>query len=211
MSSLLRTLRGWSGYLYDLVSIARFRFSYPHSYTKFLLINTLRKKTGARIFIEAGTLFGVTAERCASVFDRVYTVELDRALVEKATASLADLKHVQVIQGDALEVLPQLLRNEARDDILLFLDGHFSGGTTACGEVPEPAVEILQALAEYRAKIRAIVIDDFRTFGAVDGFPTKAELLGSAEACFDRSEYEITVHLDNVIIARKSKGGSDAG
>jgi predicted O-methyltransferase YrrM len=50
-----------------------------------LQIDALRKRTGAKQFMEAGTYLGLTAERCGRVFERVYTIELDHELVRKAS------------------------------------------------------------------------------------------------------------------------------
>jgi hypothetical protein len=195
--------RGLAGYLNDLSRIARGNFSNPHSYTKFLTINRLRKKTGATVFIEAGTYRGVTAARCSSVFEKVYTIELDPNLARAASIFLGNKRNVKVIQGDAVEVLHDLLTNHEVDRVLLFLDGHYSRGETACGVIPEPAAEELQVLKNYRDKINAIVIDDVRSFGTEANFPKKSELLRSAEESFGDG-FDITLFLDQLILTRKS-------
>ncbi len=202
LSRLYLYCRGLAGFLKDLSLIARGKFSNPHSYTKFLTINRLRKKTGAKIFVEAGTFRGVTAARCASVFEKVYTIELDPKLAQAATRFLTNRKNVKVIQGDALEILPDLLANQDLDRVLLFLDGHYSSGETACGDMAEPAAEELQALVNYRDKINAIVIDDVRSFGTEADFPMKSDLLRSAEETFGDG-FDITLFLDQLILTRK--------
>src|SRR5438477_5821033 len=128
MNKLYLYCRGFAGYIQDLYRIAGMNFSNPHSYTKFLVINKLRKSTGATVFIEAGTYRGVTTARCAAVFDKVYSIELDPTLAAAATKYLSRKRNVNVIQGDALQVIPELLENDGLSDVLLFLDGHFSGG-----------------------------------------------------------------------------------
>ena len=45
----------FAGYVADVFQIASFRFSNPHSLMKFFQIDSLRKRTGATQFIEAGT------------------------------------------------------------------------------------------------------------------------------------------------------------
>src|SRR5207249_6294632 len=161
----------------DLCRLAGCTFLNPHSYMKFLTINRLRRQTEARVFIEAGTYYGVIAERCATVFQRVFTVELDKKLYECAARRLRPRRNVQAIQGDALRVIPNILQDESVVNALVFLDGHFSGGETAHGDLAEPAVEELQAIANYRSKIQAIVVDDFRCFGTNPDYPCKSDLL----------------------------------
>jgi len=191
------------GYAQDLYGVARCRFTNPHSYTKFLTINRLRKETGARIFIEAGTFHGVTAERCASVFERVFTIELDEKLYERAAKRLARKRNIEAIRGDALIALPKVLEDESVSDALIFLDGHFSGGETAHGDLAEPAVEELEVLSKYRNKIKAIVVDDFRCFGTEPGYPSKSDLFKGAEEYFAQHGFNVTVYLDQLIVTRK--------
>lgn len=203
MIGLYLHVRGWAGYIQDLYRIAGINFSNPHSYTKFLVINKLRKRTGATVLVEAGTFRGVTTARCSSVFDRVYSIELDPKLARAATRYLRKKNNVHVIQGDALQVIPELMEKEKLSNVLLFLDGHFSGGETACGDTPEPAAEELRRLERYKENINAIVIDDLRSFGTESGFPRKSELLRSAEDTFG-SGFDITLFLDQLILTRKS-------
>lgn len=200
MNRTTRELRAIGGHILDLYSIARFNFVNPHSLTKFRLINALRKRTGATSLIETGTYLGVTTERASRIFDRVYTIELDETLARRAKGLFSHNPRVEVIQGDALKQLSPLLGRSDVDNAILFLDGHYSRGITACGGVPEPACEEVEVVARYKAKVRAIVIDDFRTFGTVDDFPTKSEVLRSVERNFPESEYFVQVHLDQVII-----------
>ncbi|HEY9302612.1 MAG TPA: rRNA adenine N-6-methyltransferase family protein [Phormidium sp.] len=192
--------QAWAGHALDIYRLASFNFKNPHSYTKFRQINSLRKRTNSSVFIETGTYLGVTTNRCSSVFDKVYTIELDEKLAAQAASYLSNKKNVEVIQGDALKVLPTLLESESVNNALIFLDGHFSGGVTACGDLPEPAIQELQVIADYKNKVKAIIIDDFRCFGTDLGFPKKSEVIGIMEKHFDN--YEITVHLDQLILVK---------
>jgi hypothetical protein len=148
--------RGVFGYLLDIGQAMRCSLLHPHSYTKFRIIKNIKERTDSKVFIETGTSLGVTAWRCSFIFPEVYTVELDKHLADKATRFLAKRKNVTVIQGDALNVLPWLMETAEIKETLVFLDGHFSGGTTACGLMPEPAVEELKILGTYRAKVNSI-------------------------------------------------------
>jgi hypothetical protein len=200
MNQQNRDIQAYFGHILDLYRIASFNFNNPHSYTKFCQIKSWQKITNASVFIETGTFLGVTTKRCATIFDKLHTIELDKNLAEQATKFLSIHKNIEVIQGNALEVLPNLLEREEINNALVFLDGHFSGGITACGDLPEPASEELKILAKHKNKIKCIIIDDFRSFGNEPGFPKKSELLKAAEDYFD--EYHITVHLDQFIIAK---------
>jgi hypothetical protein len=200
-----RDLRAIGGHLIDLYRLLAFDVRNPHSLSKFRNIDVLRRRTGARTMIETGTYKGVNAARCARMFDRVYTVELDPKLAREAKASLARWSNLEVIEGDGLVELPRLLARPDVQDVLVFLDGHFSGAGTATSDAPEPAVLEIEVLARYRDKVRAVVIDDFRCFGVDPDVPTKAELLRALETHLD-GDYEIWVHFDQVLVARRPSG-----
>jgi Ribosomal RNA adenine dimethylase len=190
------------GHLLDLYRLSTFKFVNPHSYTKFRQINQVRQETQSKVFVETGTYLGVTTRRCANFFDQLYTIEFDETLAKQAEQYLSSKKNVKVLQGDAVKVLPSLLSHEHLENALVFLDGHFSGGVTGCSDEPEPAIQELEILANYRHKINAIIIDDFRAFGVEPGFPTKSDLIKSIERHFP--DASITVHLDQVLIKNKA-------
>lgn len=195
--------RGWIGFLVDVYRITNFSFLNPHNYTKYLQINAVRKQTESLIFIEAGTFNGVTAARCSFVFEKVFTIELDTGLFENASQALLNRKNVTPIHGDAIEELPKLMGRDDMHHLLVYLDGHYSGGITACGAIPEPARHELEILSDYRNKIEAIIIDDFRAFGIDHGYPDKSDIIKSAELNFGKHGFDIRVHLDQIIIVRQ--------
>ena len=184
------------GHLLDLYRIATFNFSNPHSYTKYRQIKALKYKTSSKMLIETGTFRGVTTKRCASIFDKLYTIELDEKLANEASKNLSKRKNIKVLQGDATIELSNILQNEEVNNILVFLDGHFSGGITACGKIPEPAIEELKVLSRYKEKINCIIIDDFRCFGN-NGFTEKSSIIKALEDEF--SDFELNIHLDQII------------
>lgn len=194
-------IRGWAGHILDLLDMIRFDFKNPHNYTKFRILKSLKQKSGSKIFIEAGTYFGVTADRCAQIFDQVYTIEINPALAQKASDFLKPRKNVNVIQGDALTVLPQLLQKNGIENAFIYLDGHACDSTSVY-DLPEPAVEELAALSRYQEKINAIVIDDFRNFGVEEKFPSKSALIKTAEDHFG-NDFDISVQWDQLVILRK--------
>lgn len=197
-----REVRGIGGHLIDLARVGTHRFRNPHSYTKYLLIRAVQRRTGAETFIEAGAYRGVMADRCARHFRVVYTIEIDETLARAATRYLAWRRNCTVIHGDAVDVLPRLLARPDIDRVLLSLDAHFSGGDTASGVLPEPALLEIASARQFKAKICGIVIDDFRSFGTEPGFPRKWEVLRAVEEAFDPAEFALSVHLDQVILER---------
>lgn len=205
MNKQNRPIAAWIGYLLDLWKVARGIPINPHSLNKFHILNSARKRSGSRQFIEVGTFLGVTTARCAKVFEKVYTIEISESLYQKAKRFLASRKNVEIFLGDGREWTLKLLQRSDVKDVLIFLDGHYSGGITGTAEVPEPALDELETLHDYRDKISAIVIDDFRTFGTQEGVPPKSTLLKTLEKLFPESDYEISVHLDQCIVIKREK------
>jgi hypothetical protein len=199
---LRRDLRGAAGTVADVFNIVRNRFENPHSYTKFLLIQALARRSGADTFIEAGTFRAVTAERCCRVFQRVFTIELDPQLAAAARLRLAPHTNCTLIENDAANVLTELLSRDDLDNIFVSLDAHFCGEGTATGDVPDPALEELESLAPYHRKIRALVIDDFRSFGTELGFPPKWCVVRAAEELFVPKGFKLSVILDQLVLER---------
>jgi hypothetical protein len=202
MNTPKRRLAGFAGYLIDLFRLARGIPVNQHSAMKYLAIRSLGKRVGAKFLIETGTFRGVTAARCARAFEKVLTVELDAVLAAEAAQRLAKYANIKVYRGDAVALLPQMLAQCNEGKAVVFLDAHFSGGGTARGDVPEPALAELGILAGHADRIGGIIIDDFRSFGAEEGFPAKAELLAAAERHFPPPKFAIKAHCDQIIIER---------
>lgn len=202
-------IRALAGHLIDLYGMMSFEVANPHGLSKFRNIKSLARRTGARVFVEAGTYRGVTTARCARLFDRVFTVELDRQLAADAAVYLRRWPNIELFQGDALTVVPSILSRGDVEDVLIFLDGHFSGGVTALGEMSEPAVEELRLLGAFRSKIRGIIIDDFRGFGVYEDWPAKSSLFRVLEEQFPG--FDVMVHLDQVIVGCVGFGASGVG
>ncbi len=107
---------------------------------------------------------------------------------------------MEIIQGDVVGVLPQLLKRDDVGNLLVYLDAHYSGESTVMGPVEEPVLEELMILKLHKKQVAAIVIDDFRTFGS-RGMPRKSTVIRLLEDDF--SEFSINVHLDQIIAIKK--------
>lgn len=186
------------GHMVDLWRMLKFEVKNPHSLSKLRQLTAVRNRTGATTLVETGTYLGNTARRASFFFENVYTVEVDQTLYEKAKTFLEPRKNVECLLGDCADVLPQLMARPEMDKVVLFLDGHFSGGETGCGIVEEPAVALLASLAPFRCRIVGIVIDDFRTLTGIDGTPTKSAVFEALEKYFP--EFITNVHLDQILV-----------
>jgi hypothetical protein len=116
------------------------------------------------VFIETGTFLGETTQMAASIFKKVYTIEVDERLYNNALFTLSQLD-IGVINGDSLNVFPELLP-KISDSIVFWLDGHYSGQGTGYGKYDFPALQECELIDNHlQSKEAFIMIDDVRLFG----------------------------------------------
>jgi len=193
--------RALANHLQDLWRLGNFSFHNPHSLTKFRQIKSVARRAGAQCLIESGTYWGHTTKRCAPLFQKIVTIEIDKSLAEQATRFLKNNANVEVLQGDVIDSLPGILDRQDFKNVLVYLDGHFSGGITGRGATDEPACDAIEILSKYRDKLSAIIVDDFREFGR-PGAPKKSDLIEACESFFGDTT-TLGVHLDQVIVFRE--------
>ena len=124
------------------------------------------------VFIETGTYTGHMVYAMLNKFEKVYSIELDKTLCEKAKKKFSGYRHIHIFQGDSGELLPQILKEITRP-CLFWLDAHWSGGATAKGELETPIMQELQCILKHPIVERHVVlIDDARSFTGENDFPT---------------------------------------
>ena len=208
MNQQRRPLHALAGHLLDLYRLLAFNPLNPHSYSKYRNLRAVQRRTGASMLIETGTFLGVTTNRCAPHFERIYTVEIEPKLAAQAKTFLGQHPHVEVVLGDADVEVRRLFEEKKIHNTLIFLDGHFSAGLTGSADNPEPAVSILEFLLQHAGQIAGIVIDDYREFGTQTGWPTKWQLTKTAEELFSPKGFRLTVHLDQMLLERLRPTGA---
>lgn len=128
-------------------------------------------------FIETGTHLGDTLAYIAR--DRrihCRSIELADDLFDKAFHRFQHWPNVDIYKGDSGSVLPLLVRSLAQP-ALFWLDGHYSGGLTAKGDVDTPISAELRAVLQSSVKGHVILIDDARCFCGSSGYPYLEDLL----------------------------------
>lgn len=139
----------------------------------------------ADIFVESGTYKGDTTERALNHFKKIHTVELDYDLYEAAKNRFEDNEKIVVHHGNSPEIFSTIL-NQLNGNILFWLDGHYSGRGTACGESATPIMQELEAIKNSNVNDATILIDDIRCFlssiktsrkiRSLTGYPTAYEV-----------------------------------
>jgi hypothetical protein len=149
--------------------------SLPHA-TKCTFVANARNALQYPIFIETGTYLGDMAFHASRLFPRVHTIELSPALAKRATERFAGDPNVTVHQGDSGQILRKLLPT-VHESCVFWLDGHYSGGSTARGATDTPILAELEAIAQHEIRPHAILIDDARVFGPDSNYPELRDVL----------------------------------
>lgn len=165
------------------------------------LAGSLRDALGLQRGVETGTYTGGGTRVLARTFETVVSIELSPEMHAQATANLADLDNVTLIQGDSRRELGPL--SQSGQPTFYFLDGHWSGGTTAGEESECPVLEEIAAISPGHPD-DCVVIDDARLFTAApppphdpSQWPTVLELIDALRAA--HPQHLITVLNDQII------------
>lgn len=134
------------------------------------LIKPILDKYDVPYLVETGTASGESARLAATMFKKVWTIELiDNRASEDLTSN------IEYLTGDSAELLPSIIgeinllksRREATEEkqwVLFYLDAHYSDDVPNESEYPEcPLLAEINAVAEYGYE-SIIIIDDARLF-----------------------------------------------
>lgn len=146
----------------------------PPQHLKQQVVANYQRSTGCQVLIETGTYLGDMVEAQKRNFGRIISIELSEPLYKKAAYRFRNEHHVSIVHGDSGKVLPEILA-EIRQPVLFWLDGHYSGDITACGETVCPLMEELRSILSLPGR-PAILIDDARLMTGGNGYPTMAEV-----------------------------------
>jgi hypothetical protein len=184
----------YEGVQFDLGLGERPDGAIPHA-VKRRMVRDYGKRFRLRTRVETGTHIGHMVAAMHGYFDQIYSVELGRHLYERANARLADKPNVHLYCGDSASTLPDMIA-ALPAPALFWLDAHYSGDVTARGDIDTPIVAELQRILGHDRARHVVLIDDARSFGGTDGYPTPQELRRIVGEL--RPDYEMTI-ADDVI------------
>ena len=151
------------------------------------------------VFVEGGTYKGGTAKNMSEKFSKVYTIEKSDAMFDIARENLKDIPNVVMLKGDTREHLHGVLENN--DNIIFWLDAHWSGGETYGEEDECPLIEELEIIFKYD-KNYIILIDDARLFLApppsphkIEKWPSLTDILKILPVNWELLEFEDVIYL----------------
>ena len=124
---------------------------------------TFSNNIKTRHYIETGTYLGDGIKMVLNTYENIHSIELSEKWYEHNVNQFKEHTNVNMYLGDSKIILPELL-NRIDEPITVYLDAHYSGGTTAFGEEETPLLFELEALKN-RNYDDIIIIDDCRLLG----------------------------------------------
>jgi hypothetical protein len=123
----------------------------------------LTKNVKTNHYIETGTYLGDGIKCVLNNYENIHSIELAEKWYDYNKEQFKNNTNVKMYLGDSKKILPELLNN-INEPVTIYLDAHFSGGTTAFGEEEVPLLLELECLKN-RKYDDIIIIDDCRLLG----------------------------------------------
>jgi hypothetical protein len=178
--------------------LIQYIFGWPPSEpAKRLIVADIALQWQIRNFLETGTYRGDMVEAQRRNFDKIVTIELADQLYEDARNRFSSDSNITVVKGDSGELLPEVIR-EFIGPVLYWLDGHFSGGPTARGELDTPILRELHTVFERGDHRDVILIDDARLFRWHPAYPKLSKIREFVSR--HRPGYKVEVRSDIIYI-----------
>lgn len=135
------------------------------------IIKKYASKYSIKTFVETGTYLGTMVNTTKNIFDRIFTIELDKLLYMRSKKKFAKFKHILVLFGDSAKILPKVLK-KIKEPALFWLDAHYSDGITAKGKLNTPVIKEIKSILNHKIKGHIILIDDAPEFNGKNDYPT---------------------------------------
>jgi len=148
----------------------------PYSIKKKTLQNNAFPNVG---WIETGTYLGETTRFLSKNYSSVITIEPSAPHFNYVSKRFRKISNVKVINTTSENSFSELLRN-SKDELNIYLDGHYSGDGTFGESKVTPVKEELDSIEKSldRFKKLFVAIDDFRVFTNSDSaYPSRYYLI----------------------------------
>jgi hypothetical protein len=160
------------------------------------IIHAMLRKYRLTTFVETGTFKGDTLASVAATGIRAISVELSRQYFDRANQRFAGRRNVELHQGDSGIVLPRIVAT-LTEPALFWLDGHYSAGETAHGELASPISAEMDSIIRSPVPGHVILIDDAQDFIGQGGYPELGRFLTTIA---ETGRFRAQVHANIIIL-----------
>jgi len=161
-------------------------------------------KFGLRVLVETGTYYGEMVAAVKNHFDRVYSIEYDHPLAQRAIRRFKRDPKIRILEGDSAAALPELLKSLA-EPALFWLDAGYWGWERLRREPERLSVEV-EAILGHSVKGHVILMDDARMLNGQNGALTVPEFQSRIAARFPDRAVELR---DDIIRITPRPSSSD--
>ena len=155
------------------------------------------QRYGLRVLVETGTYYGEMVAAMKAHFDRIYSVEYESQLAQRAIRKFARYPHIRIFEGDSQKVVPDLLRS-IEQPALFWLDAGYYGWAGLQGDQQRLTTE-LEAILRHPLQGHVILMDDARGLNGQNGAPTVAELKQRIESEFPGRQIEVRYDILRIV------------
>jgi hypothetical protein len=156
----------------------------PH-WLKQRTVKEYARRFGLRTLIETGTYYGEMITATRDWFQRIYSVELDDELYQRARREFGRYPHITILHGDSQQVIPELLQS-IQEPCLFWLDAGYYGWAGLSGNKGRLTAE-LEAIFAHPVPGHVVLMDDARGLNGRDGAPSWEQFRQYVQsACPDR-------------------------
>lgn len=157
------------------------------------ILKSYLRRYGLKNFVETGTHLGDTLAQMAYDADvQCISIELSDEYYAAAAVRFRGQRNVQLVHGDSAKAMATIVRDLSAP-ALFWLDGHYSGGMTAKGDLETPISAELDCILKSPNKQHVILIDDARCFDGTHDYPELHRILDYIRS---QSNYSIEISAD---------------
>ena len=157
------TMSKWHGYFSDSSDKELYKLgilAFNGAPEVFSIIASLKRMYNIEDAVETGTFKGYTTVLLSSIFENVYSVELNKNNYDDAMKFLEEFKNIKLILGSSEDTLNKLLPSLKAKKLLFYLDAHWHDYW--------PILDELDAISKTHKDNCIIVIDDVLVPGRSD-------------------------------------------
>ena len=143
--------------------------------------------------VETGTYYGEMIAAVTSRFQRVYSIELDPSLAQRAQRRFRSNSRIEIMQGDSQSAVPQLLQR-IEGPCLWWLDAGYCGWIGQVGNPNRLGSELNSILSDRRYP-HVILMDDADGVNGEGGSPTLDQLVSAIQSDFPNRQVEVARNI----------------
>jgi hypothetical protein len=166
----------------------------PHQ-VKQSTIKEYQSRYQFKTLVETGTYLGDMIEAQRKNFEQIYSIELGVDLWNDAVKRFKRYPQINILQGDSGKMLNKITE-QLNEPAIFWLDGHYSAGITAKGDLDCPIYGEIDAIFNGKKLNHVILVDDARCFVGKGDYPTVDNLTKYIQS--KNSSYSVAIENDTI-------------